>query len=360
MGKQVVVAVLFAAVAACGGGIDPTGSNDSAPLPERTSSPSSPRPTSPASPERVADGFGEPSALALAGESVLVTSRSATLGRERVEAGALYVVDKRGGTPLLLSIDRQGASFDALASDGETAYVATSDSRILRVPVLGGETSTLAVLDAPAAHITTGGSYVYIASESGALARIAKNGGALEPIGTVKGSVRGLEVDGDAVYVALGAGGEAAAGIVRVAMGGTIKPLTSGREPCAMTRAGRSLYWTSVEEQANASAVATSEVLRVSLDGGTPAAVTKGTFRACALAVDSNSLYFATSAANGLPVRGDGTHTNVGLMRAPLTGGGEPVVLTEGVKALTRPGAVAVDATHLYWLTETAVLRLRK
>jgi hypothetical protein len=46
-------------------------------------------------------------------------------------------------------------------------------------------------------------------------------------------------------------------------------------------------------------------------------------------------------------------------MRAPIAGG-EPVAVARASRALAQPGAVAVDGTHVYWLTETAVLRLRK
>jgi hypothetical protein len=46
-------------------------------------------------------------------------------------------------------------------------------------------------------------------------------------------------------------------------------------------------------------------------------------------------------------------------MRAPI-GGGEPVAIAQASRALAQPGAVAVDASHVYWLTESAVLRLKK
>ena len=64
-----------------------------------------------------------------------------------------------------------------------------------------------------------------------------------------------------------------------------------------------------------------------------------------------------------LPVKGSGgratSTSGLGLMRAPIAGG-EPVAVAQASRALTQPGAVAVDATHVYWLTDTAVLRLHK
>jgi hypothetical protein len=97
------------------------------------------------------------------------------------------------------------------------------------------------------------------------------------------------------------------------------------------------------------------------LDGGEVATVASGAFSACAIAADHDSLYFATTIPNALPVKAGGGDSSpgLGLMRAPIAGG-EPVAIAEASRALAQPGAVAVDATHVYWLTESAVLRLKK
>ena len=104
-------------------------------------------------------------------------------------------------------------------------------------------------------------------------------------------------------------------------------------------------------------------MLRLSLEGGEVTTVASGAFSACAIAADGDNLYFATTLPNALPVKsGDGAGTStsgLGLMRAPI-GGGEPVAIAEAARALAQPGAVAVDDTHVYWLTQAAVLRLRK
>jgi hypothetical protein len=104
-------------------------------------------------------------------------------------------------------------------------------------------------------------------------------------------------------------------------------------------------------------------VLRLSLDGGEVTTVASGAFSACAIAADSQSLYFATTVPNALPVKSGDTAgaptSGLGLMRAPIAGG-EPVAIAEAARALAQPGAVAVDQTHVYWLTQSAVLRLRK
>ena len=360
---RIVFGGLLAFLAACGGGVDSGGSNDPVALPPRPAEQGVYAPPAARGPEHVADGLGAPSAIAMTPDAVVFTTRSTVLGGEVVATGGLFVADKRAGKPLMLTVDRQGATYEALVTDGTTAFVATSDARVLAVPVTGGAAQVVATLAASAVALTANGEYVYFATNAGALARVAKKGGAIEPLATITGAVRGLQADDAALYVATGAGEETAAGIVRVALDGKVTTLASSAEPCAMIRDGRSLYWTNIAA-ATTSARGKGEILRLALDGGgTAATVASGSFSACAIAADQDSLYFATTLPNALPVRGNGSGTTsasgLGLMRAPIAGG-EPVAVAQASRALAQPGAVAVDDTHLYWLTETAVLRLRK
>lgn len=366
MGKRIVFGGMLAFLGACGGHIDGDGVTTE-PLP--TTPPEGEQglyqPAKAGGPDRVAADVGSPSAIVMTADRVVFTTHRTRLSGELVEAGALFVADKRVGPAQMLSIDRQGASYDALATDGASAFVATSDARLLSVPVAGGTTVTLAALDAPAVAVTTSGDYVYYATDAGALGRVAKKGGAAEPLATITGDIRGLDADGAAVYVATGAAEETPAGIVRVPLDGTeVKVLASGSEPCAMIRDGRRLFWTSLgAASADPKTLAKGEVRRLSLDGGDVTTVASGSFSACAIAADRDSLYFATTVPSTLPVKAGGTtggtNSGLGLMRAPI-GGGEPVAISQASHALAQPGAVAVDDTHVYWLTESAVLRLKK
>jgi hypothetical protein len=366
MGKRVVFVGLLAILGACGGRVDPDGDGALA-LPPRDAPQGEQglyQPAGAATPDHVADDVGSPSAIAMTDERVVFTTHSTRLSGELVQAGALFVADKRVGPAAMLSVDRQGASYDALATDGATAFIATSDARLLGVPVAGGSTTVLATLEAPVVALAAFGNHVYFATEAGALGRVAKTGGDVTPLATVTGDIRGLEADAAAVYVATGAAEETPAGIVRVALDGTdVSVLASGTEPCAMIRDGRSLFWTSLgAAPASANALAKGEVRRLSLDGLEVATVASGSFSACAIAADRESLYFATTVTNALPVKAGGSTVGsggLGLMRAPI-GGGEPVAVLQASHALAQRGAVAVDATHVYWLTESAVLRLKK
>lgn len=362
---RVVLGGLLAVLAACGGHTEPSsGSDEPVAVPPRDREPGlyfAPKDGA----EHIADGLGTPTAIAVTEDRIVFTTRSSTISGERVAAGSLYVADKRVGPALVLAIDRQGASFDALATDASSAFFATSDARVLAIPLTGGTTRLVAALDAPATALAGFGDYMYFATSSGVLGRVSKKGGTAEPLATITGAIRGLQADSAAVYVATGAAEEMPAGIVRVALDGTdVKVLSAGGEPCAMVRDDRSLFWTSLAPPATGTTTATGkgEVLRLSLDGGQVATVASGAFSACAIAADKESLYFATTVPGAAPVKAGGSaaeSTGLGLMRAPIAGG-EPVAIKQASRVLAQPGAVAVDASHVYWLTETAVLRLRK
>jgi hypothetical protein len=122
--------------------------------------------------------------------------------------------------------------------------------------------------------------------------------------------------------------------------------------PCAMAREGDRLFWTSE-----------SGVLATTTSGTAPVTVASGSFAACAVATDGASLFFATTPASaGATGEGDRTRAGqpgLGLMRAP-TSGGIATPIAGATAALAQPGAVATDATHLYWLTATGVLRMTK
>lgn len=317
--------------------------------------------------EVVAEGDFGPSAVVTTAESVLFTTRWNMLAGERVDAGALYAVDKRVGSPLLLAVDRRGAAWDALVSDGADAFIAASDGRLLAVPVMGGEVRTVAELPIAAAFLAVSGEHLYYASEAGDVGRAPKVGGDPESLGTAPSAhVRGLEVDGSSIFVALGPEGERGGTVVRLPLEGgeaeTALDVPAGATPCAMTRGEGRLLVTSVPRDAAISA--DGAVLAVDLRGGAVATLASGRFSACAVAGDGADVFFAAARPGIFNVRAGVSSTTadeagLGIMRAPLAGGAAvPVAGAAG--ALAKPGALTVDAEHLYWLSARAVSRVRK
>lgn len=330
-----------ALLVACGGladggsttgeGVDPPGRGAQAPE-------AHPRTETVAAPEILANDVGVPSAIGMTEDRVYFTTRTTLQGGVMHDAGALFAVWKRPGSkPLLLSTDAKSAHYEALALDASHAYVATNDARLFRVPLAGGPEEAIADLAAPAASIAVDATHVVFATSAGVVERAPKDGtGAIEAVATVAGRPRAVSVDeSGAIYVATSVTEGEGGTIVKIVGNGEPSVLTtSASSPCAMIRDGERLFFS-----------ASSAVHRLSLAGGPPSTVTAGSFAACAIAVDGADVFFAAG--------------TLGLMRAPALGG-EPVAVVGAKHALATPGAVAVDATHVYWLDGASVLRTAK
>lgn len=334
-----------ALLVACGGLADGTTTGGEVGAPERgvpATSGKTPAPSPNAETASVADvvaaDVGVPSAIAIADERVFFTTRTTMQSGVMNDAGALFATYKRAGSkPLLLSTDPKSAHYEALAIDAMHAYVATSDARLFRIRLSGGVADEIADLAAPAVAVAVTGEHVVFATSAGVIERVPKDGtGAIEPVATVAGRPRAVNVDDSgAIYVATSVTEGEGGSVLKIAGGGEPSVLTtSASSPCAMVRDGEKLYFS-----------ASSAVHRLSLAGGPPATVTAGSFAACAIAVDGSDVFFAAG--------------SVGLMRAPAAGG-EPSPLLAARHALATPGAVAVDATHVYWLDSTSVMRVAK
>lgn len=336
-------------VAACGGRVDGETDTTSAPNEPAPAANDIPSPSEQAGPERMAEGVGTPSALVLAGDRVVFTTRATVLGGQTLDVGGLFIVDKKTGRPLMLLVDRRGASYDALALTGSDAVVAASDGRIVRMPVSGGEETLVATLEARPVALATSGDRVFVATETGAVGRVAADG-TFETLASLDDAARGIVADDKAIYVAT----ENASGgaITRVPLDGSsssvLAPAAGVR---ALIRDDKHLFWTAAAPNGDGS------VMRASLADGKVETIASGAFFACALALDDSALYFATATPSGERVRSSAV--GVGLMRAPISGG-NPVPVPYATRPLTLPNTVAVDAAHVYWLTESAVLRLKK
>lgn len=332
-----------ALLVACGGLVD-EGTSGTADIgtPERaaagTVAPPSPKAETVAAPDVVAADVGVPSAIALTADRVYFTTRTTLQHGIMNDAGALFAVWKRPGSkPLLLSTDPKSAHYEALALDATHAYVATSDARLFRIPLDGGDPDAIADLSAPAVSMTVDDTHVVFATSAGVIERAPKDGtGAIEPIATVAGRPRAVSVDDTgSVYVATSVTEGEGGSIVKIAGAGEPSVLTtSASSPCAMVRDGDRLYFS-----------AASAVHRLALSGGPPTTVTAGSFAACAIAADKDDLFFATG--------------TLGLMRAPATGG-ESTPIAAAKRAVATPGAVALDASHVYFLDGASVLRAAK
>ena len=140
---------LAAVIAACGGSTDPT-------MPETSVSRTSPggagdpgaptvgtAPLPTPGPDHVADNVGAPAAITMTKDMVVFITRKTTIDDKLVDAGALFVADKKVGRAMMTGLDRQGATYEALATDGQCLIGALAISDVLRRRGASGSHATV-------------------------------------------------------------------------------------------------------------------------------------------------------------------------------------------------------------------------
>lgn len=342
------LAGLFALAAplsvACNGQVDAAGSPEPAGTGIATAA---------ALPEVVMEGVGEPSAVVVSGEDIVVATRATRVGRERVEAGALFVRTTHAPDPKMLTLDARGASFGALAVDEGTAFVAASDGRILAEPLSGGAHRTLATLGTPATALVAVAPYVLAAQSDGTLVRIDTRTGEVSAVAEFPHGIHALARRDASVVVAAATGTGGA--IAEVAADGTVTTLTTLADaPCALSADARKVAWTT----AAGAGAPHGRLALLERGASTPRTVTEVDAFACAVAGSGDDLFFAT--AHDVPAGATLVRTlGASLMRASAAGGAPSPVTSAGAPRV-HPGALTATDAFVYWLTSDAVVRLAK
>ena len=158
-------------------------------------------------------------------------------------------------------------------------------------------------------------------------------------LATGQASARGVAVDGRALYWVTN---EASGKVLEYPFGlpgANRSPvvLASGQpSPLAVAVDATHLYWTNTGPSAGQ-----GSVMRVPLDGGVPEALAAGQSPS-SLALNSTDLFWA----NSVGARG--------IMRLGLSGGAPATLATSP----GTPTGLALDATHVYWLSGAEVLKV--
>ena len=256
-----------------------------------------------------------------------------------------------------------------LAVDGEYVYwTVNGDGLVLKTPVGGGAISTLASdQDGPTQIVVDHTTAYWVTMSS--LESVSLSGGGTTPIATAPSTAYGsLTLAGGELYWSEEPYGSYSGSIVARSAGGTLTTLaTNQTQPGDVVFDESRLYWNNESPYGSFSVLSVSpaggsvttlvtsdnedlvaalagnlyleggdDLFRQPLDGG---AATKmvSNLSAQSVAIDSENLYWATYSA---------------IKCVPLVGG-RVVTLVSGPGGISRSGAIAVDATSVYWTDQS-------
>ena len=271
-------------------------------------------------------------------------------------ASDVMAVSLCGGAPSVLA-SGSGQGRDIAADDTsvywtEQVYACHGDAgdciasgNVMRVPARGGTPTTLAAPHAYPWGIAIDRANAYWVDDSRAIMKVSLAGGAPTTLATGEGFDSALAVDGSSAYwTSLSSSASNPGTVQKVPLdGGTVTVLSSGRDtPVGVAVSSTNVYW-----QEGARSFGPQPILHALMSvptaGGAPATVEQGPLSG--FVVDAANVYWARSATAA------GNYVDGAIVKAPL-GGGSATTLVSG---LSSPGAIAVDATSVYWVESECV-----
>lgn len=298
---------------------------------------------------------------------------------EGANSGVVGSLPKSGGAATILASGLIRAY--AVAVDGTSVYwtssgagpdfhVAAMSGAVMKAPLAGGNATTLASgLACPSALTVDGTSIYWVdgdrlmnAPVEGGPSRVLARWTSpfVEPCGTSGGPPlpvvpNGIAVDRTSVYFTTGitplAFGAAPSGVSGMVMkvplgGGDPVALASGlTSPTSVVIDGTSVYWVDRDRRS-----LRGNLMRAPLSGGSASTILSQPCSPFGLALDTADVYFTSVCGDEL------------LGRVP-TSGGYAELFTENPDHVT-PGAIATDATSVYWtdwsLLEARVMKIAK
>lgn len=289
-----------------------------------------------------------------------------------VDSTNVYWTNAGGGTVMKVPI--AGGPSTTLASgqaqpwgiavDGINVYWANfgnggTTSAAVEVPVQGGSPTTLESGLWSSHAIAVDSANVYWTNTPGAIISEPLGGGTPTTISTAgapyggSSEPGGLAVDGTQAFWTMIEDGFLLATPVD---GGATVTLAPGRQACPQSIVvdTTNVYWA-----AGCANIPGGALLKMPKTGGTPSTLASATvqvFSAGGVATDGTSVYFTSfdpnyvSSCNGM----DAGACDGAVVKVPV-GGGNPVTLAAVPAA---PVAIAIDATSVYWVSSAGIFRL--
>jgi hypothetical protein len=223
-----------------------------------------------------------------------------------------------------------------IAVDSTRVYIAeNAGGQLLALP-LGGGTAAIVATDKRPVRVAVDATALYWTSQTGSVKSVSLSGGAPNTIFATTGETDGIALGASSVYwTVVGQGGS----VLSAPLGGGAATTiaTSQDDPLYLAVTSTAAYWIDGDIYGSMDGGC---LMTAPLDGGPPAALSPWqNLAGGAVAVDATNVYWAQETS---------------IFSRPL-GGGATTTLVSGV----GPTDIAVDASHVYW-TERSTNSINK
>jgi hypothetical protein len=189
-------------------------------------------------------------------------------------------------------------------------------------------------------------------SNSGSVMKVPVCGGEATTLAADRGRPQYIAVDATSVYWVDWLSGPAASGpalVMKVPIGGgalvTLASVPEPSTPCGIAVDGTSVYWATMYSGGDLDPPPVA-LVKVPLGGGAPTTLASEAFSGanytpfqCGVAVDATRVYWTT---------------NQSILTVPRDGGAVTTLVS--LDGFMAPNAIAIDATSLYWTSNAAAL----
>jgi hypothetical protein len=286
------------------------------------------------------------------------------------KGGSVWQMPKGGGTPLQLASGLHVP--DGITVDSGNVYFtnngfSTGDGSVMTVPVGGGVPITLASGLAAPDKVSVAGSTVYWSdldnanTDNGLVLSVPAGGGAITTVATGQSEPLSVVAVPEVLYVPIG-GKLVATEITNLFFsnysGDSVENILGFGAPTTLYAGtgtlgvvsdiavdANSVYFGSVDCNG-----CSGTLKSVPVSGGAPVVLATGVGGIQGVTIDTSSVYFTSLVSSGTQL----------VQKVPLAGGTPLTIASDPYSPQVEFRNVVVDSTSVYWLTESAVMKVVK